>query len=479
MSSESTTEPDVPAAEQPIVTQESPADAAADGASPQQQGGRHGGHPKQKRGNPVPRGTGTPMHLSDLKNLHVTELVEMAQTAEIENANRMRKQDLIFALLKNTAKRGDSIFGDGTLEVLPDGFGFLRSPDTSYLAGPDDIYVSPSQIRRFNLHTGDSIQGEIRTPKDGERYFALVKVDRVNNEPPENAKHKILFENLTPLFPTEQFILEREIKSEENLTGRIVDIIAPIGKGQRGLLVASPKSGKTVMLQHIAHSLMVNYPDIYLIVLLIDERPEEVTEMQRSVRGEVVSSTFDEPATRHVQVAEMVLEKAKRLVEHKKDVVILLDSITRLARAYNTVVPASGKVLTGGVDSNALQRPKRFFGAARNIEEGGSLTIIATALIDTGSRMDDVIYEEFKGTGNMEIHLDRRMAEKRIYPSINVNRSGTRREELLIRQEILQKIWVLRKLLYPMDELEATEFLTDKLRSTKNNGDFFDSMRRG
>jgi transcription termination factor Rho len=426
------------------------------------------------------------MHLSDLKTLHVSELVEMAITNEVENANRLRKQDLIFALLKNRAKKGDSIFGSGTLEVLPDGFGFLRSPDTSYLAGPDDIYVSPSQIRRFNLHTGDSVEGEIRTPKDGERYFALVKVDKVNDETPENAKHKILFENLTPLFPTEQITMERDIKSDENLTGRIIDIIAPIGKGQRGLLVASPKSGKTVMLQHIAHSIASNFPEIYLLVLLIDERPEEVTEMQRSVRGEVVSSTFDEPATRHVQVAEMVMEKAKRLVEHRKDVVILLDSITRLARAYNTVVPASGKVLTGGVDANALQRPKRFFGAARNIEEGGSLTIIATALIDTGSRMDDVIYEEFKGTGNMEIHLDRRMAEKRIYPSINVNRSGTRREELLLAPDILQKVWILRKLLYPMDELEATEFLLEateflvgKLKATKNNGEFFDSMRKG
>jgi len=419
------------------------------------------------------------MHLSDLKTLHVSELVEMAISNEVENANRLRKQDLIFALLKNRAKKGDSIFGSGTLEVLPDGFGFLRSPDTSYLAGPDDIYVSPSQIRRFNLHTGDSVEGEIRTPKDGERYFALVKVDKVNDEPPENAKQKILFENLTPLFPTEGITMERDIKSDENLTGRIIDIIAPIGKGQRGLLVASPKSGKTVMLQHIAHSIASNFPEIYLIVLLIDERPEEVTEMQRSVRGEVVSSTFDEPATRHVQVAEMVMEKAKRLVEHRKDVVILLDSITRLARAYNTVVPASGKVLTGGVDANALQRPKRFFGAARNIEEGGSLTIIATALIDTGSRMDDVIYEEFKGTGNMEIHLDRRMAEKRIYPSINVNRSGTRREELLLAPDILQKVWILRKLLYPMDELEATEFLVGKLKATKNNAEFFDSMRKG
>jgi transcription termination factor Rho len=419
------------------------------------------------------------MHLSDLKNLHVTELVDMAIKNEIDGASRLRKQELIFALLKNQAKKGESIFGEGTLEVLPDGFGFLRSPDTSYLAGTDDIYVSPSQIRRFNLHTGDSINGEIRTPKDGERYFALVKVDKVNDEPPENSKNKILFENLTPLFPNERFVMERDIKSEENLTGRIIDIVAPIGKGQRGLIVSPPKAGKTVLMQHIAHSIATNNPEVYLIVLLIDERPEEVTEMQRSVKGEVVSSTFDEPATRHVQVADMVIEKAKRLIEHKKDVVILLDSITRLARAYNTVVPASGKVLTGGVDANALQRPKRFFGAARNIEEGGSLTIIATALIDTGSRMDDVIYEEFKGTGNMEIHLDRRMAEKRIYPSINVNRSGTRREELLIKPDILQKVWVLRKLLYPMDELEATEFLVDKLRATKNNADFFDSMRRG
>ncbi len=419
------------------------------------------------------------MHLSDLKHLPVTELVDMAIANEIENASRMRKQDLIFALLKNKAKKGDSRFGDGTLEVLQDGFGFLRSPDTSYLAGPDDIYVSPSQIRRFNLHTGDTINGEIRTPKDGERYFALVKVDSVNGEAPENTKHKILFENLTPLFPTKPLILERDIRGEENVTSRVIDMIAPIGRGQRALLVASPKSGKTVMMQHIAHAITANHPDINLIVLLIDERPEEVTEMTRSVKGEVVASTFDEPATRHVQVAEMVLEKAKRLVEHKKDVVILLDSITRLARAYNTVVPASGKVLTGGVDANALQRPKRFFGAARNIEEGGSLTIIATALVDTGSRMDDVIYEEFKGTGNMEIHLDRRMAEKRLYPAINVNKSGTRREELLIEKDILQKIWVLRKLLYPMDDLEAMEFLLDKIKATKNNADFFDSMRRG
>jgi transcription termination factor Rho len=419
------------------------------------------------------------MHLSDLKNLHVGELVDMAVKNEVDGANRLRKQELIFALLKNQAKKGESIYGGGTLEVLPDGFGFLRSPDTSYLAGTDDIYVSPSQIRRFNLHTGDTIEGEIRTPKDGERYFALVKVDKVNGEPPENSKHKILFENLTPYHPTEHLKLERDIKAEENFTGRIIDIIAPIGKGQRGLIVSPPKAGKTVLMQHIAHAITANHPEVVLIVLLIDERPEEVTEMQRSVKGEVVSSTFDEPASRHVQVAEMVIEKAKRLVEHKKDVVILLDSITRLARAYNTVVPASGKVLTGGVDANALQRPKRFFGAARNIEEGGSLTILATALIDTGSRMDDVIYEEFKGTGNMETHLDRRMYEKRIFPAINVNRSGTRREELLIKPEILQKIWVLRKLLYPMDELEATEFLLDKIRATKNNADFFDSMRRG
>jgi transcription termination factor Rho len=419
------------------------------------------------------------MHLSELKHLPIAQLVEMAITDEIENASRMRKQDLIFAILKNKAKKGDSIYGDGTLEVLQDGFGFLRSPDTSYLAGPDDIYVSPSQIRRFNLHTGDTIQGEIRTPKDGERYFALVKVDEVNNEAPENTKNKILFENLTPLFPTIPLTLERDINGEENITSRVIDMIAPIGKGQRGLIVASPKSGKTVMMQNIAHAITSNHPDVSLIVLLIDERPEEVTEMTRSVKGEVVASTFDEPATRHVQVAEMVLEKAKRLVEHKKDVVILLDSITRLARAYNTVIPSSGKVLTGGVDANALQKPKRFFGAARNIEEGGSLTILATALIDTGSRMDDVIYEEFKGTGNMEIHLDRKMAETRLYPAINVNKSGTRKEELLIPKDNLQKIWVLRKLLHPMDDLEAMEFLLDKIKATKNNNDFFDSMRRG
>ncbi|MFO1346093.1 MAG: transcription termination factor Rho [Rhodocyclaceae bacterium] len=419
------------------------------------------------------------MRLSELKNYHVGQLLEMATANGIENANRLRKQELIFALLKNQAKKGESIFGDGTLEVLPDGFGFLRSPDISYLAGTDDIYVSPSQIRRFNLHTGDTIEGEIRTPKDGERYFALVKVDRINFAPPEATKNKILFENLTPLHPTRHLRLERDMRGEENTTSRIIDMIAPIGAGQRGLLVAPPKSGKTVMLQHIAHAISENHPEAVLIVLLIDERPEEVTEMSRTVSGEVVASTFDEPATRHVQVAEMVIEKAKRLVEMKKDVIILLDSITRLARAYNTVQPASGKVLTGGVDANALQKPKRFFGAARNIEEGGSLTIIATALIDTGSRMDDVIYEEFKGTGNMEIHLDRRMAEKRIYPAINVNRSGTRREELLLKPDVLQKMWILRKLLYNMDDLEAMDFLLDKVKATKTNNDFFDSMRGG
>ncbi len=419
------------------------------------------------------------MHLSELKQKPITELLELAASVGLDNANRFRKQELIFAILKTLAKRGESIYGDGVLEVLPDGFGFLRSPETSYLANTDDIYVSPSQIRRFNLHTGDKIEGEIRTPKDGERYSAMTKLDKINGEPPEASKNKILFENLTPLHPDKPLKLEREIKAEENLTGRVIDIMAPIGKGQRGLLVAPPKSGKTVMLQHIAHAITSNHPDVVLFVLLIDERPEEVTEMSRTVRGEVVASTFDEPASRHVQVAEMVIERAKRLVEHKKDVVILLDSITRLARAYNTVQPASGKVLTGGVDANALQKPKRFFGAARNIEEGGSLTIIATALIDTGSRMDDVIYEEFKGTGNLEIHLDRKMAEKRQYPAINVNRSGTRREELLMPHDILQKVWVLRKLLYPMDDMEAMEFLLDKIRATKNNAEFFDSMRRG
>jgi transcription termination factor Rho len=419
------------------------------------------------------------MHLSELKALHVSALIEMAAGLDIENANRLRKQELMFAILKRRAKTGEQIFGDGVLEVLPDGFGFLRTPETSYLASPDDIYISPSQIRRFNLHTGDSIEGEVRTPKDGERYFALVKVDKINGEPPEASKNKILFENLTPLHPEIPLNLERDTKSEENYTARIIDMIAPIGKGQRGLIVAPPKAGKTVLMQHIAHAITANHPNVVLIVLLIDERPEEVTEMQRSVRGEVVASTFDEPATRHVTVAEMVIEKAKRLVEHKKDVVILLDSITRLARAYNTVVPASGKVLTGGVDANALQRPKRFFGAARNIEEGGSLTIIATALVDTGSRMDEVIFEEFKGTGNSELHLNRRMMEKRVYPAIDINKSGTRREELLIPKEQLTKIWILRKLLHDMDELAAMEFLLDKVKQTKSNQEFFDLMKRG
>ncbi|CAJ0782934.1 Transcription termination factor Rho [Ralstonia psammae] len=419
------------------------------------------------------------MHLTELKSLHVSQLLEMAGQLEIDNAQRMRKQELMFAILKKKAKQGETIFGDGTLEVLPDGFGFLRSPETSYLASTDDIYISPSQIRRFNLHTGDTIEGEVRTPKDGERYFALVKVDKVNTQPPEAVKNRIMFENLTPLHPNKPLILERDIKAEENITGRIIDMIAPIGRGQRALLVASPKSGKTVMLQHIAHAIATNHPEAELFVLLIDERPEEVTEMQRTVRGEVVASTFDEPAVRHVQVAEMVIEKAKRLVELKKDVVIVLDSITRLARAYNTVVPTSGKVLTGGVDANALQRPKRFFGAARNLEEGGSLTIIGTALIETGSRMDDVIYEEFKGTGNMEVHLERRLAEKRVYPAINLNKSGTRREELLIKPDILQKVWILRKFIHDMDEVEAMEFLLDKLKTTKNNAEFFDMMRRG
>jgi transcription termination factor Rho len=419
------------------------------------------------------------MHLSELKSLHVSKLLDWALELGIENANRMRKQELMFAILKKRAKEGEQIFGDGTLEVLPDGFGFLRSPETSYLASTDDIYISPSQIRRFNLHTGDSIEGEVRTPKDGERYFALVKVEKVNGQAPENLKHRILFENLTPLFPNEHLVLERDIRGDENLTGRVIDMIAPIGKGQRALIVASPKSGKTVLMQHIAHAITANHPDCVLFVLLIDERPEEVTEMQRTVKGEVVASTFDEPAARHVQVTEMVIEKAKRLAESKKDVVILLDSITRLARAYNNVMPTSGRVLSGGVDANALHRPKRVFGAARNLEEGGSLTIIATALVDTGSRMDDVIYEEFKGTGNMEVHLERRLAEKRIYPAINVLRSGTRREELLLKPDVMQKVWILRKLLSDMDEVEAMEFLLERLKSTKTNQDFFDLMRRG
>lgn len=418
------------------------------------------------------------MRLNELKQKPVNELIELAESMNIQHVGRSRKQDVIFAILKAHAKNGEDIFGDGVLEILQDGFGFLRSADSSYLAGPDDIYVSPSQIRRFNLRTGDTISGKIRPPKESERYFALLKVDEINMGPPDNTRNKVLFENLTPLHADDRITLERGNGSKEDITARIIDIVSPIGKGQRGLVVSPPKAGKTIMLQNIAQSIADHHPECYLMVLLIDERPEEVTEMTRMVQGEVVSSTFDEPASRHVQVAEMVIEKAKRLVEHKKDVVILLDSITRLARAYNTVVPASGKVLTGGVDANALQRPKRFFGAARNIEEGGSLTIIATALVDTGSKMDEVIYEEFKGTGNMEIHLDRRIAEKRIFPSINLNRSGTRREELLINPDELQKMWVLRKVLHSMDELEAMEFMLNKMQGTKTNSEFFDSMKR-
>src|SRR5690625_1469561 len=418
------------------------------------------------------------MHLNELKALHVTQLREMAASLNIENASRMRKQELMCAIMKISAKQGEQIFGYGVLEVLPDGFGFLRSPETSYLASTDDIYISSSQIRRFNLHTGDSIAGEVRTPKDGERYFALVKVDKVNGMQPEAIKHRIMFENLTPLHPDKRMRLERDIKSDENITGRILDIFAPIGKGQRALIVASPKSGKTVMMQHIAHAITTNYPDSIVIVLLVDERPEEVTEMQRTVRGEVVASTFDEPATRHVQVAEMVIEKAKRLAELKKDVVILLDSITRLARAYNTVVPASGKVLTGGVDANALQRPKRFFGAARNLEEGGSLTIIGTALIETGSRMDEVIYEEFKGTGNSEIHLERRLAEKHVYPAINLSYATPRREYVLSACDLLQTAWLLRKFIHGMDEIDATEFILPRTRARQNSDEFFDMMKK-
>ena len=419
------------------------------------------------------------MHLNELKALHVSEVLKQAEELEIENTGRMRKQELMFAIIKKRARAGEQVFADGVLEILPDGFGFLRSPDTSYTASTDDIYISPSQVRRFNLHTGDMIEGEVRIPKDGERYFALTKLDQVNGDLPENNKHKVMFENLTPLFPKEQMRLERDIKGEENITGRIIDIIAPIGKGQRALLVAPPKSGKTVMMQHIAHAITANYPDSHVMVLLVDERPEEVTEMQRSVKGEVIASTFDESAARQVHVAEMVIERAKRLVELKKDVVILLDSITRLARAYNNVVPSSGKVLTGGVDSNALQRPKRFFGAARKVEEGGSLTIIATALIDTGSRMDEVIFEEFKGTGNCEIHLDRRLYEKRVFPAIQLNRSGTRREELLLSPEILQKSRILRQFIYNLDEIESMELMLKNMKATKTNVDFFDLMRRG
>ena len=419
------------------------------------------------------------MHLNELKALHVSEVLKQADDLEIENTGRMRKQELMFAIIKKRARAGEQVFADGVLEILPDGFGFLRSPDTSYTASTDDIYISPSQVRRFNLHTGDMVEGEVRIPKEGERYFALTKLDKVNGDLPENNKHKVMFENLTPLFPKEHMRLERDIKGDENITGRIIDIIAPIDKGQRALLVAPPKSGKTVMMQHIAHAITANYPDSHMMVLLVDERPEEVTEMQRSVKGEVIASTFDEAAARHVHVAEMVIERAKRLVELKKDVVILLDSITRLARAYNNVVPSSGKVLTGGVDANALQRPKRFFGAARKVEEGGSLTIIATALVETGSRMDEVIFEEFKGTGNCEIHLDRRLYEKRVFPAIQLNRSGTRREELLFAPEILQKTRILRQLIYNMDEIESMELMLKNMKSTKTNVDFFDLMRRG
>jgi len=419
------------------------------------------------------------MNLTELKQKAPAELVEIAQTMKLENLARAKKQDIIFAILKAHAKNGEDIFGDGVLEILQDGFGFLRSAEGSYLAGPDDIYVSPSQIRRFGLRTGDTLAGKIRPPKDSERYFAMLKVDTINFDAPENAKNKVAFENLTPLHPEERLKLERGNGSSEDITARIIDLVAPIGKGQRGLIVSPPKAGKTMLMSNLAQSIAANHPECYLIVLLIDERPEEVTEMQRMVCGEVVSSTFDEPASRHVQVAEMVIEKAKRLAEHKKDVVILLDSITRLARAYNTVIPSSGKVLTGGVDAHALHRPKRFFGAARNIEEGGSITILATALVDTGSKMDEVIYEEFKGTGNMEIHLDRRIAEKRIYPAINITRSGTRREEKLTDPDELQMMWVLRKVLHPMDELGAIEFMLERLQSTKTNDEFFDKMKKG
>ncbi len=418
------------------------------------------------------------MNLTELKTRRAEALVELGESLGLDGLARSRKQDIIFSILKASAEKGQDIYGDGVLEILQDGFGFLRSSDSSYLAGPDDIYVSPSQIRRFNLRTGDTVSGLIRPPKDGERYFALLKVGQINHDAPENARNKVLFENLTPLFPRDRLKLEQGNGSTEDLTARIIDMVAPIGKGQRGLIVSPPKAGKTMLLQNIASSISANNPDVDLIVLLIDERPEEVTEMARTVRGEVVSSTFDEPASRHVQVAEMVIEKAKRLTEHKRDVVILLDSITRLARAYNTVVPSSGKVLTGGVDANALHRPKRFFGAARNIEEGGSLTILATALVDTGSKMDEVIYEEFKGTGNMEIHLDRRISEKRVFPAININRSGTRKEELLTQPDELQKMWVLRKVLHPMDELAAIEFLLNKLQDTKTNVEFFEAMKR-
>ncbi len=419
------------------------------------------------------------MHLNELKALHVAEVLKQADELEIENTGRMRKQELMFAIIKKRAKAGETVFADGILEILPDGFGFLRSQDTSFTASTDDIYISPSQVRRFNLHTGDMIEGEVRIPKEGERYFALNKLEKVNGDLPENNKHKVMFENLTPLFPKEQLKLERDIKSEENITGRVIDLIAPIGRGQRALIVAPPKSGKTVMMQHIAHAITANHPDIHMMVLLVDERPEEVTEMQRSVKAEVISSTFDEPAARHVHVAEMVIERAKRLVELKKDVVILLDSITRLARAYNAVMPSSGKIGSGGIDTNAMQRPKRFFGAARKVEEGGSLTIIATALVDTGGRMDEVIFEEFKGTGNSELHLSRRLYEKRVFPAIELNKSGTRREELLLSPEILQKTRILRQFLFNMDEIESMELMLKNMKATKNNSEFFDMMRRG
>jgi len=420
----------------------------------------------------------TSMYLRELKSKPISELVNLAETMGLENMARLRKQDIIFSILKRHAKGGESIYGDGVLEILQDGFGFLRSADSSYLAGPDDIYVSPSQIRRFNLRTGDSIDGVIRPPKDSERYFALLKIEQVNHDKPEISRNKILFENLTPLHATSRFTMERGNGSTEDITARVLDLASPIGRGQRGLIVAPPKAGKTMLMQNIATSIAANHPEAILMVLLIDERPEEVTEMQRLVKGEVIASTFDEPASRHVQVAEMVIEKAKRLVEHKKDVVILLDSITRLARAYNTVIPSSGKVLTGGVDANALHKPKRFFGAARNVEEGGSLTIIATALVDTGSKMDEVIYEEFKGTGNMELHLNRKIAERRVFPAIDFNRSGTRREELMTSKEELQKMWILRKIINPMQEVEAMEFLIDKLGMTKTNEEFFEAMKR-
>ena len=483
--SDSPSTPDAPADEQRTSSAEPPSEAKSSEprANSEEDGqpgrSRRGRQRRPKRDPNTP--SANPMSLTDLKGKSTQELIDMAREMGLENMARSRKQDIIFALLKRHAKSGEDIWGDGVLEILQDGFGFLRSADSSFLAGPDDIYVSPSQIRRFNLRTGDTVTGMIRPPKDSERYFALLKVKDVNFESPESAKSKVLFENLTPLFPNERLTLEKGNGSSEDLTGRIIDLVAPIGKGQRGLLVAPPKAGKTIMMQSIAQAIISNNPECYVLVLLIDERPEEVTEMQRSVgaRGaEVVASTFDEPPSRHVQVADMVIEKAKRLVEHKRDVVILLDSITRLARAYNTVIPSSGKVLTGGVDAHALERPKRFFGAARNIEEGGSLSIIATALIDTGSKMDEVIYEEFKGTGNMELHLDRKIAEKRVYPAINIRRSGTRREELLTGDEELHRMWILRKLLHGMEDLPAVEFLLDKLKGTKSNEEFFKSMKR-